>query len=213
MRRTRVNRRHARILAAGPAAVLAATLGVTAALAATTWTVKPGGAFTATAGNASFKDTTTRATFTCTSVTASGTLKSGSGLSGSGAGSISAVVFGHCTSPLGVTWGLKPTDLPWHVNLSSYNGGVATGSISHMQIQFAGPSCTAVIDGTSATASNGHLKFRYTDGTGRLQLLATGGDLHFYNVNGCAGIYDSGDVLTASSATFALSPKQAITSP
>ncbi len=163
--------RHARPLIAGSAAVLVATLGATAAFAATTWTIKPGGAFTASAASAKFKDTTTGSTFTCTSVTASGTLKSGSGLSGSDAGSISAAVFGHCTSPLGVTWGLKPTDLPWHVNFSSASGGAVTGSISHMQIQFSGPSCTAVIDGTSATASDGHLRFRYADGTGRLRLM------------------------------------------
>jgi hypothetical protein len=36
--------RYARILFAGCAAVLAAALGVTAALAATTWTIRPGGA-------------------------------------------------------------------------------------------------------------------------------------------------------------------------
>ncbi len=52
--------RYARPLIAGSAAVLVATLGATAALAATTWTIRPGGA-----------------------------------------GSVSAVTFTHCTSPLG----------------------------------------------------------------------------------------------------------------
>ena len=36
--------RYARPLIAGSAAVLVATLGATAALAATTWTIRPGGA-------------------------------------------------------------------------------------------------------------------------------------------------------------------------
>jgi hypothetical protein len=204
--------RYARPLIAGSAAVLVAMLGATAAFAATTWTIRPGGAVTATAASAKFKDTTTGSTFTCTSVTASGTLKSGSGLSGSDAGSISAAVFGHCTSPLGVTWELKPTDLPWRLNFSSSSGGAVTGSISHMRIQFSGPSCTAVIDGSSATASDGHLRFRYANGTGRLATRTTGGNLNFYDVKGCLGLFNNNDPLTVS-ATFPLSPKQSITSP
>ena len=207
-----MSKRQARILLAGSAAALVAVLGATTAVAATTWTIKPGGAITAGALNASFTDTKTRTKVTCTSMTASGTLKSGSGLSGSGAGSISAFTFNHCTSPLGVTWTLTAADLPWHLNLSSARGGVVTGSISHMQIQLAGPSCSAVIDGTSATAGDGHVKFSYSDGTGHLKTLTTGGGLHFYNVSGCAGLFITGDPMTIS-ANFALSPRQAITSP
>ena len=55
-------------------------------------------------------------------------------------------------------------------------------------------------------------KFGYTDGTGRLTTLTTGGNLHFYNVTGCAGLFNNNDPLTIS-GTFPLSPKQAITSP
>jgi hypothetical protein len=44
--------RHARILLAGCAAVAATALGATAALAATTWTIKPGGAITASSSPA-----------------------------------------------------------------------------------------------------------------------------------------------------------------
>jgi hypothetical protein len=207
-----MNMRYARPLIAGSAAVLAAILGATAALAATTWTIKPGGAISSTATNVNFKNTKTGTIFTCSSVAVSGTLKSGSGLSGSGAGSISAVTFPHCTGPLGVTFGLTPKDLPWHLNLAAYSGGVAMGSISHMQIQLAGSGCATLISGTSATASNGHVKFSYTDGTGRLTTLTTGGNLHFYNVTGCAGLFNDNDPLTIS-GTFPLSPKQAITSP
>jgi hypothetical protein len=87
-----MSNRNARILAAGCAAVLAATLGATPALAATTWTIQPGGAITATSGTVLVKDTKTGA-FTCRSATASGTLKRGSGLPGSRAGSLSAVGF------------------------------------------------------------------------------------------------------------------------
>ena len=70
--------RYARPMIAGSAAVLVAMLGATAAFAATTWTIRPGGAVTATAVQASFKDTRTGSNQTCQSMTASGTLKSGS---------------------------------------------------------------------------------------------------------------------------------------
>ena len=204
--------RYARPLIAGSAAVLAATLGATAAFAATTWTIKPGGAISSTATNVHFRDTKTGSIFTCTSVAFSGTLKSGSGLPGSGAGSISAATFTNCTGPLGVTFAITPKDLPWHLNLSSYSGGVVMGSISHMQIMLGGPSCQSLISGTSATASNGHVRFSYADGTGRLTTLTTGGNLHFYNVMGCAGLFNNNDPLTVS-GTFPLNPKQKITSP
>jgi len=45
---------HVRILLAGCAAALAAALGATTALAATTWTIKPGGSTSAKSGNAIF---------------------------------------------------------------------------------------------------------------------------------------------------------------
>jgi hypothetical protein len=208
--------RYARPLIAGSAAVLAAILGATAAFAATTWTIKPGGTVTATGMNVVSTDTKTRSNWTCQSVALTGKLHSGSGLSGSGAGSISAVTFTHCTNPLDVTarvtFSLTATDLPWHINLSSYRNGVVTGSISHLQMQLGGPSCSAVLSGSSATAIDGHVKFRYTNGTGRLKVLTTGGNLHFYNVTGCAGLWNTGDPLTISGA-FPLNPKQAITSP
>jgi hypothetical protein len=169
-------------------------------------------AVSSTATDVNLKDTTTGSIFTCSSIAVSGTLKSGSGLPGSGAGSISAVTFTHCTGPLGVTFALTPKDLPWHLNLSAYSGGVVMGSISHMQIELGGPSCQSQISGTSAIASNGHVRFRYADGTGRLTTLTTGGNLHFYNVTGCAGLFNNNDLLTIS-GTFPLSPKQTITRP
>lgn len=214
-----MSRHHARILVAGSAMVLVATLGVTPALAVATWTIRPGGAVAAKSGTATVGDTRTGA-FKCTSLSASGTLKSGSGLPGAGAGSISAFGFHGCTSPLGLMQArriglifiLRATDLPWHVDLSSYNGGLVTGAISHIHIHAATSACTWVIDGTSATASDGVIKFSYANSTGKLTLLTTGGNLHAYRVRGCAGLINDGDPFTIS-ATFTVSPKQTITSP
>ena len=61
-----------------------------------------------------------------------------------------------------------------------------------------------MIDGTSGTASDGLAKFTYTNSTARLRPLATGGNMHFYNVGGCAGLFNTGDPVTLS-ATFTMS--------
>jgi hypothetical protein len=208
-----VNTRDARILVAGCAAVLAATTGATTALAAATWTVRPGGPVSLTSGPFTLKDTTTNAEGTCPSAKLSGTLTGGSGLSGHDIGAITAgggTGCGHGTLPVTVT----ATGLPWHVNLSSYNAatGVVTGSFSHVQIQLKISGCSAVVDGTGGTAEDGRVKFRYADPTARLNVLTTGGNLHFYRVKGCAGLLNSGDPATLR-ATFTPSPAQTITSP
>jgi hypothetical protein len=207
-----MSNRYARILAAGGAAVLVAVLGVPAALASGTWTVKPGGGVQATSGQLAFKDTTTGTVMTCPS-TARGTLKSGSGLAGSHVGSLSAVVIGHCISPGGPNFTVQAGGLPWHVNFSSYNAanGAVRGTISHIHITVSG--CVSLtIDGTSGTADDGQVRFRYTDSTGQLTVLTAGSNLHFYGTNGCLGLFDNGDPATLS-ATYTVTPKQAITSP
>ena len=209
-----VSRRCARSLLAFPAAVLTALLGVTTVLAATTWTVRPGGPVSMKSGRFILTDTTTGAALTCPCAALSGTLKSGSALCGAGVGSITAVHSIFCPTPLGPSYTLRARDLPWRLNMFSYNAttGVGTGSLSHLQIAFSGTACTAVIDGTSSAASDGTVKVRYTNSTGRLRTRTTGGNLHFYNVRGCAGLVITGDSATLS-ATFTVSPKQAITSP
>ena len=218
-----MSNRHARILAAGGAAVLVAALGIPAALAAATaktWTVQPGGAVRAQAISGlstrfTFTDTKTGSVTPCSSATASGKLRSGSGLPGSDAGWLSAVSIPRCVAPGGgPIFTLQPASLPWHVNFSSYNAarGVVRGTISHMGITTSSPQgCSMAIDGTSAD-SPGKVAFRYTDSTGRLTLLPTD-NLHFYDVSsGCLGGWNDNDPATLS-ATYTVSPKQAITSP
>jgi hypothetical protein len=209
-----MGRRYVRSLVVVAAAILAAILGVTTVLAATTWTVGPGGPVSMKSGKFILTDTTTGSAPTCQSSALSGRLKGGSGLPGTHIGSITTARFTGCSTPFGPGFTLQARDLPWHLNVLSYNAtaGVATGSLSHLQIKFLFPSCTAVIDGTSGTASDGIVKFRYTNSTGRLKLLTIGDNLHFYNVQGCAGLIRTGDSATIS-ATYTVSPKQAITSP
>lgn len=209
-----MNRRHARILAAGSAAVLTAIAGGAIALAAATWTVRPGGSLMAKSGNFTVTDTKTGAMFTCVSAVLTGTLNGGSGLPGTGIGSVTTVSIGACGN-LGM-FTVTPGGLPWHVNLASYDAtkGVVTGSLTHLQFHLTGNSfsCHAVIDGTSGTARDGIVKFSYANGSAVLSAVPAGGNLHFYRIAGCAGIILPGDPATVR-ATFAVSPKQTITRP
>lgn len=209
-----MRKRYARSLFAVPAAVLVAVLGVTTVLAAATWTVRPGGPVSMKSGKFILTDTATGAALTCPSTTFRGKLKGGSGLPGTGIGSIRTVRSMFCPTPFGPSFTLTAGALPWHLKVSSYNAttGVVTGSLSHLQIALSGTACTAVIDGTSGTASNGTVRVRYTNSTGRLQTRTTSGNLHFYRVRGCAGLLNTGDPATIR-VTLTVSPKQAITSP
>jgi hypothetical protein len=202
------------ILFAGVATAAVISMSAGPALAATTWTVKPGGAVTGTSGTTTLKDTKTGNSLTCKSSSTKATLKKGSGLAGAGIGSITSVTFTTCTGPLMLTFTVKSNDLPWKLNAVSYNKttGVTTGTITGIDATLTGPSCSATVDGTAAGKHNGMVTGTYTNSTGKLAVLATGGNLHIYNVVGCAGLIKSGDP-SEFTATYTISPKQTITSP
>ena len=98
----------------------------------------------------------TRRAGICASSKVAGTVKSGSGLAGNGIGTIPSATFSTCTSPAGVKFTVRARDLPWRLNLSSYDSatGVTRGTISHVQVALYG-ACTAVVNGTSGTSSDG----------------------------------------------------------
>ena len=207
-----MSKRHIPALAAILAAFLVAITGVTGAFAATTWTVRPGGTISLTSGLFTVTDVPTGTMIVCASSPLSGTLPSGSGHPAPGIGSLTAGRIRYCGN-LGM-FTLTAGDLPWHLNFTSYNAAArtVTGSISHLHIGVFEPGCHAVADGTSGTAGDGIVRFTYTDSTAKLKALTTGGSLHFYDVQGCAGLVRNSDPATLSAA-FTVSPKQAITSP
>jgi hypothetical protein len=178
---------------------------------AATWTVKPGGAITAKAGTTTLKDNNTGSTLSCKSSSGKGTVKSGKGLSGTGIGSITALSFSTCTGPLGLTFTVKTTHFPWHLNAVSFSSGVTTGTITGIHATLSGPGCSATVDGTGATANNGKVTAKYSNSTGKLTTTGAG-NLHIYNVSGCAGLINSGDG-TSFKGSYTITPKQTITSP
>ena len=212
-----IHKRAGSVLVMG--AALAGVLGLSAgsAIAATnakvaaTWTVKPGGAITAKAGTTTLTDKSTGTQLTCTSSSGKGTAKKGSGLSGTGIASITALSFSNCTGPLGLQLTVKTTHFPWHLNAKTFASGKTTGTITGIHATVTGPSCSATVDGTGASANNGMVTATYTNSTGKLATTGAG-NLHVYNVNGCAGLINSGDA-SSFKGSYTVSPKQTITSP
>jgi len=204
-------------LIAGVAAALLVGASVlpAQAAAAPTWTVKPGGNATAKAvGKTFLKDTKTGTLLTCTASSAKIKIKKGSKLSGKAIGSITSIGFSGCTGPLGISFTVKSAHLPWALNAVSYNKktGTTTGTISGVHSTLSGPGCSAAVDGTGAAKDNGMVKVTYVNKTHKLTVLATGGNLHIYNVSGCFGLINSGDP-SSYTAVNAVSPAQTITSP
>lgn len=188
---------------------LAVGLSATSALAATTWSVSPGGSISGSAGTTKVTDTTSGLTVTCTSSTLSGSLKSGSGLKGAGIGTVTSLDFNNCSVD-GLTLSLSSGTVAWKLNAASYKTGVTHGTISGIHFVISSSECDAVIDGTSGTADNGKVKVTYTNSTGKLKVLPKGGNLHVYDVNGCLGAISNGDAGTIT-GTYAITPKQTIT--
>jgi hypothetical protein len=217
-----VRKRLGSALFVGCATALAVGLGATAAFAAgatTTWTVKPGGSYTAVAAKTILKDKTTGTELTCVTVSsvpaskAAGTLKSGSGLTNP-IGKIASIAFNNCTGPLGLAFTVTVSNLPWHINALKYDASTGTmlGNVSGVHATLSGPSCSAVVDGTGPTADNGKAAIKHVNSAPAKLRATGGGDLHIYNVSGCAGLIASGDA-AGFTATYTLNKAQTITSP
>lgn len=198
-------------------AAAASVIGLAAApaLAVTTWTVKPGGAFTGTAGKTVVTDATKGLSVTCTSSAAKGTLKSGKGLAGAGIGTVTSLAFKGCNTS-GISVSVTITGkMP--LNAVSYNATTKVASMTitkiHGTISVSAINCTATIDGTGATAHNGMVKATFTNGTNTLKVLAAGGNLHIYNPSsGCNGAVSNKDAVNWT-GSYKFSPKTTITSP
>ena len=197
-------------MSAGAAAIIGMAAAPAFATAAT-WTVKPGGTTAGKAGTTTVADVTAGQSVSCTSSATKGTFKTGSGLSGTGIGTVTSLTVSGC-SVLGMNISVTITGkMP--VNAVSFNSAKKTVSMTLTKIHgsLSASGCSATIDGTGAAAHNGKVKATYTDGTGKLKVLAAGGNLHLYNVN-CFGAINNGDSVNFTT-TYTLTPKQTITSP
>jgi hypothetical protein len=185
----------------------ASTLPAVAPASAATWTVTPGGQYRAQVRNDNFwgiLDVGTNQELRCT-VNASAwsmrlLFKKGTGLSDP-IGWVRSLSFPKPCLPGGmgpVT--LSTAGTPWGINALSYDsaGQVTSGRLRHLHLALSGPHCSAVLDGSSATADDGTAPFEYNNGPANTLQTAYGpgsGNLHAYRVTGCRGMLHSGDVV------------------
>jgi len=206
--------RSGRIAFSATTAILTVALGAGPAPAATTtWTVAPGGPFTGHAGTTKLEDTTDGNSLNCSSSVLSGRFKPGTGLSGTDIGSITGGgKFVNCLSPFPLGYTITLRGLPWHVSVTADHNGVVRGTISRIEITVSLPACNFTIGGTAAGAFDGIAQFSYSNATHTLKLLPAGTNLHYFKVNGCAGLINSGDS-AAYLASYPITPGQTITGP
>jgi hypothetical protein len=186
------------------------SLAAAPALAATTWTVNPGGAVKGTAGTTTVNDTTAGQSITCTSSALKGTLKSGSGLAGKAIGTFSSLAFSGCSTS-GVTLSVTLTaKMP--LNAVKYNSTSKSSSVTITGIKgkLTVPNvCSATIAGKTATAG-GMVKGTFSNKTSTLKVVTGGSTLHLYN-DTCP-ITATGDAVNFT-ASYKFAPKTTITSP
>jgi len=196
----------------GAATVALVNFGIAPAFATTAnaWTITPGGAVTGSASNPTLKDTKTGTVLTCTTSTTAATLKKGSGQTNP-IGSIKSIAFKTCTGPLGLSFTVKVSKLPYKLKGLSYNAstGVSKVTITGVFATISGSGCTAKVAGTSAT-TGGQASGTYTNSTGILTSSDPVNTLHIWNVSGCFGLIASGDPAEFT-VGYAIGPKQTIT--
>jgi len=228
-----MRKRLARILSIGSATAAVLVLAATAAAAATaTWTVSPGGSWTAPlSSGATFviQDGVTGTTVTCVSSALAGTFTAGSGQSGN-LGAVTSVSPGTCTGPGGSTYTVATNASsagPWGVGAVGYNAstGVTNGDLGSanatgVAITLTGPGCTVVLGGT--TTLRAYLIFDYQNGNGRLAIpyhtyrptirIVSSTCSSWFATDG-ARVYTTPVFPGSLAGGFALSPSQTITSP
>lgn len=199
------------LIAASAAAASLLTIAVSVApvaAAPATWTVTPGGSFASFSGsghNQRFIDPSTGVKALCPDLQISGEFKSGAGLANP-VGTITSVgsnfaagqPYGCTVSGAAGTVNIMVTFSPVKIRAVRYDASqnLTYGALAGIHAAFSSPACSGIIDGTSATAGNGLVRFRYQDGIGFLLTLFGGDSLHLFNVSGCAGLLNSGDALT-----------------
>jgi hypothetical protein len=175
--------------------------------------VKPGGSFSGSnSGQVIITDKGTGLTFDCSSSSISGKLKSGSGLAGAKIASVTAWSFGsQCVGPGALHYTFTFQGFPYDLNAKSYASGDTTATVTGIAGFMMSNGCDPTIAGTTATTT-GQVTADYTNSTH--QLVISGGTLHFWHVTsgGICSLFNTGDHITIS-GTYALTPKQTITSP
>jgi hypothetical protein len=205
-------------LLVGGTAAAAMGLSVSSSLAATTptWTVSPGGTFTArqATGKITITDTVTTKSVVCTTSTSAGSFETGAGLSGTGIGSFTSFSLTGCTAGKNVAYTATATGLPWSINAVKYIASKTTtdGTITGLGLTLSAAACSATIGGATA-GSTGTVGMHFHNAPrNKLPFETTGANLHVYVTSGCARLFKNGDAVTMADA-YVVNPGETITSP
>jgi hypothetical protein len=108
--------------------------------------------------------------------------------------------FSECSLPDGTTVTVTPNTAPWTMTGTQFNPsrnlGVTTGEVHGMSLSFSSSSCSGVLDGSAAGANDGSVAYQYYNNPHWLIVRPWGSTLHVYDVNGCSGIFNDGDLVT-----------------
>ena len=194
-------------LAAGTALVASVMFSSTASAA--TWTVTPGGPFTATAGTTLLEIQESGIQLSCVSATAAGTLKSGTNLTNPLAqlDDTPGVVFNDCQGPFGLTFDVDHVDT-WDLNAVTYDAGtgVTTGTLDNIVADIVGPGCNATVIGSV------NVTFTNSSDVLAVQPQFTLTVSFVDPANDCLGLINQGEHANFD-GDFTISPGQTITSP
>ncbi|MYW64480.1 hypothetical protein GTY65_10420 [Streptomyces sp. SID8379] len=195
--------RNTALAAAALGSAVGLSISSASATALATYTVTPGGAFTANATNP--KMTVGAATLTCASSQAKGTLKSGSGLAGAQLGSITSLTFTNCTVA-GIPFTVSTTastGAPFYVNATGTTANHIDGNISGISATITGTGCNATFAGTT----NG-----WYENTTKTLHVTGGGSLAAQAGASCLGLFTAGSPANYV-ANYVMTAQQTITSP
>ncbi|MYT70878.1 MULTISPECIES: hypothetical protein [unclassified Streptomyces] len=199
-------RRFARNTAIAAGALVSAvglSISSASAGALATYTVTPGGAYTANASGPTLKVGST--TLNCTSSQAKGTLKSGSGLAGAQIGTITTLSFTGCTVagiPFTVS-STASTGTPFYINATGTTANHIDGNISGINASISGTGCHATFAGTT---------LGYYENTSNSLNITGGGTLAAQPGASCLGLITAG-AHADFKAKYVLTSTQTITSP
>lgn len=203
-------------VAAGAAVVLSATTASADPFEPSSWTISPGGAYTATTDFTELTDVTAGISFTC--ATADGVAASeGSGTletsvpGGTPLGDITALSFNNCVGPLGPVTA-TPNDLPYDINGHLFDdmatANETTGHIGPVNVHISMTGCEFDVIG--------HAPGAFDNASSELRVGLVGHDLppgaaplSPVNISGCFGLVNLDDVLTYE-GDYTVSPGQTI---
>lgn len=192
-------RRRARALAVTAAAAAAVGLGAAPALAAPG--ITPVGNVTLTAPSFIVQNLTTGGVASCGTSVMTGNVPSPQPPNLK----IGSASYGLCYGPAGISVQLTASGLPWNYNVASFNGSVATGSLTGIKLHIHGSDdCDATIAGPGGVG--GTVTGTLTNASGVLAL--SGGNLQIVSADADCDptMVQVGDVMEVT-ASYGSSPK------